>query len=162
MDDAALVCVTHRFTDLNEKSKSFAAGKTMKVGVLGQWTRARDELHDEVRARRSRIGIEVGTGVVDLGNPRVAQVREELCFVLKPSKRVRRCDVGAHHFERDCARGMLLKSLIDLAHAAGTDEFLDAVLANAFRDGEAGFDDGRRAAPSRGRWRDWIRTAGVG
>ena len=123
MDDASLVTVGHRQTDLPKEIQSLVRGELVRLRIGHDRCGMRDELHHEIGFLPAcRI---VDADGVDLGDAGVSQAAEYPRLVLEPLEQRARRDTRPHHFDGHRAIRMLLPALVDTPHAPLGDESHD-------------------------------------
>ena len=119
VDDAFLVRMLDRVTDLDEKLQPFRGGEVVSITKLGD-ADAFHQFHHEVRPAGIRRA-----GVENLGDVRMLHHRQRLTFGLEPRDDRPRVHAELDDLERDAAlhRLLLLREIHDTAAAFA--EFLD-------------------------------------
>ncbi len=141
MDDAALVRVLDGVADVQQQTHATAHVETRIVGVAHE-IGTRDELHREV-GLRSELAVDRAR-LVDLGDARVLEPREDVRLVLEALEVRGRHALVADELQRDAtARPLLLGDVHD-AHTASADPLADPIAG----------DRGARGIRHRGRGRD--------
>ena len=147
MDDQVLVGVTHGRAHLEEQLHALARarGALLEIPVDGF---ASDQLHDHVRG--PGFG---GAPVQHARDVRMLQAREDLALGAEALLGHGAAHIRAHELDRHfgLVQRVVAHGLEHLAHAAGTQEFHDAMGADALADAMAHAIAGSRAAGHRQR-----------
>jgi len=101
-----------------------------------------DNLHG-----KERLGAEPcfsGAGLIDLSDARVVETAESLRLELEAAQQFAIGPGGLDDFERDCAAGLVLLSLVDRTHSALAEQAENAVAADRGRQPVSGNCDGLR------------------
>ena len=126
MNDALLMRVLNRATDLYEESNPFGDGQAMLRRVRGDRV-ADDVFHHDVR--EPRIG---GARVVDVGDVRVIHHGEGLLLGAEARDDLAGIASRAQHLDRDLApNGFVLLREVDGPHSAFAEQAHDAVGSHA-------------------------------
>ena len=120
VDDALLMPVCDRFTDLAKQCDAGMRRQGVVSRVVNQGFGVGDHFHHEVRDHAACHVLK--TNRVDLGDARVRQAGEHLGLVLKPFHEGGRDDARADHLDGDRATGLVLQAFVDSSHAAIGDD----------------------------------------
>jgi hypothetical protein len=122
MDHALLVGVLHALANTDEQRDARIGRHRMRIAVRGDRA-AGDELH-----REKRMPVGGGVGIEDLGDGRVAHLRQQLALDLEIGQVAGIQFLRAQQLDRHRAPHRLqLLGAIHLAHATAAEQAVDAV-----------------------------------
>ena len=145
VDHALVVRVLHALADADEQRHAFVQRQPLLPTVARDRT-ALDQLH-----REEGIALLRGAGIVDLGDGRMAHLRQHLPLHFEPGQVAGLQALRAHQLQGHFpAHRFQLGGAIDLAHAAATQQALDAVVPQARPGRHRAVGRGRRILQARG------------
>ena len=122
MDHTLVVGMLHAMADVDEQGDALVQRQRMFFAIA-RHRRAVDELHGEVRETFRR-----GTGIVDLGDGRMAHLRQQLALHFKVGQVTCIEALATQEFQGDGTPYRLqLFGTVDLSHATTTQQGVDAV-----------------------------------
>ncbi len=120
MNDSLLVSMAYSVTDLGEELEPIPCSHVLGVGIVIEILGADDVLHGE--PRHAATAIVPGPGLVDLGDALVVQASKHLRFEGEASLGSSGGYAASHDLDGDLATRVVLDTLVDGTHAAGTDD----------------------------------------